>query len=82
MKSTGNKPLPGKCLAVFKKISLYLDGELESQSCREIRKHMEECSRCKTCLTMLQRTLEICRHLTPHEVPEHVQKRLHQIVPS
>jgi anti-sigma factor RsiW len=80
MKHAGNKTVSRECQAFFKKISQYLDSELDPKASREVGRHIKECFRCQNCLAMLQRTLDICRSLTPLEVPRHVRKGLDRIV--
>lgn len=69
-----------KCLSLFKKLSEYLDNELDDKTCEEIRHHMEECIRCKVCLETLKRTVELCRNIKTAGIPDSLKERLKLMV--
>ena len=43
------------CLEMFKKLSEYIDGELDEVTCEDLERHVEECVPCKICLVTLKR---------------------------
>lgn len=51
------------CLKIFKRLSEYLDDELSSDVCEEVRAHMGVCRRCEVFFDSLRRTVSLCRHL-------------------
>lgn len=51
----------GQCLKIFRRLSLYLDGELPDNACEEIRKHLRGCDNCEMFLASFKRTVTLCR---------------------
>jgi len=49
------------CLKIFRRLSLYLDGELPDNACEEIRKHLHGCDNCEVFLASFKRTVTLCR---------------------
>jgi len=71
-----------RCLALFEKLSPYIDDELERSACREIERHMDSCQACRNCLETLRRTTQICRQVVGQEVPEAFSRRLRRALSS
>ncbi len=65
-----------KCISIFKKLSEYIDGELDENAYEEMRIHIKECVKCEICLETLRRTVEICRNMKMKGVPERLRERL------
>lgn len=55
----------GRCLKILRSLSAYLDNELSSDVCREIRLHLGDCPNCELFLSSLRRTIDLCRHVNP-----------------
>ena len=61
------RPWPGhghsqaRCLKVLERLSAYVDGELSSDVCREVRKHLGACPKCEEFLDSLRQTVTLCR---------------------
>ena len=70
------------CLEMFKKLSEYIDNELDELTCRDIERHAEECIRCKTCLETLKRSIDLCRNAGDKPVPESFSLRLKEVIQS
>jgi anti-sigma factor RsiW len=70
------------CLALFEKLSQYLDDELDRAACREIERHMHDCQACRNCLETLRRTTQICRQFDEREVPEAFSRHLRRALQS
>jgi len=70
------------CLAMFARLSEYLDNELDALTCKDIEDHARECIPCKACLETLRQTIGLCRTLAPDEkpVPEAFSKRLKTLI--
>ena len=70
------------CLAMFARLSEYLDNELDALTCKDIEVHARECIPCKACLETLRQTIGLCRSLAPDEkpVPEAFSKRLKTLI--
>lgn len=64
------------CLALFEKLSEFIDKELDEPTYREIDRHAQTCEKCRTCLETLRRTAELCGSLNEFSVPETFSARL------
>lgn len=65
-----------QCLKVFRRLSGYLDGELPGNICREIRKHLGDCTRCEEFLESLRETIALCRKYRARALPPAARARL------
>lgn len=65
------------CLALFEKLSEYIDDELPPAERRAIEAHIAGCVACLACLQTLRRTVALCRTGSDHRVPEEFSRRLH-----
>jgi|APMed6443717190_1056831.scaffolds.fasta_scaffold428498_2 hypothetical protein len=70
------------CLAMFAKLSEYLDNELDELTCKGIEDHARDCIPCKACLETLRQTIGMCRSLAPDEkpVPEAFSNQLKMLI--
>jgi RNA polymerase sigma-70 factor (ECF subfamily) len=59
-----------KCREVFSLLSEYLNLELPPDACQEIEAHIAGCPPCVEFAESLRRTVDLCRHYEPSEVPE------------
>ena len=50
-----------QCLKIFRRLSLYLDGELPDNACDEIRKHLHGCENCEIFLASFRRSVTLCQ---------------------
>lgn len=57
-----HKPGQGHCLDLLRQLSAYIDDELPSDICREIRKHLGNCPNCEVFILSLRQTVILCRH--------------------
>ena len=73
-----------ECVAMFKKLSEYIDNELDQVTCEDIKKHAENCMPCKTCLETLRQTVTLCKTVKDQPVSEgfshHLKDVLNQII--
>jgi anti-sigma factor RsiW len=58
------------CLALFERLSEYIDRELDAPTCKDIEAHLQACKPCQVCLETLKQTVAFCRNLERHQVPE------------
>ena len=65
---------------MFEKLSEYIDGEVDLDTCAEIEKHIDKCVACKICLTTLKRTVKLCKEVKQSPVPEDVSKRIQDLI--
>ena len=52
----------GHCLDLLRQLSAYIDDELPSDICGEIRQHLGACPNCEVFIASLQHTVTLCRH--------------------
>jgi anti-sigma factor RsiW len=57
----------GHCVDLLRQLSAYIDDELPSDICREIRRHLGACPNCEVFIASLQHTVTLCRH---HPAPQ------------
>ena len=50
------------CMDLLRQLSAYIDDELPSDICREIRRHMGACPNCEIFIASLRQTVTLCRH--------------------
>ena len=60
--SPRHTPGRGPCLDILQQLSAYIDDELPSDICREIRMHLGACPNCEVFIVSLQQTVTLCRH--------------------
>jgi anti-sigma factor RsiW len=51
-----------RCLAILRELSAFIDDELSSEICREIRLHLGVCPNCELFVASLRQTVSLCRH--------------------
>jgi anti-sigma factor RsiW len=55
-----------RCIDLLRQLSAYIDDELPSDICQEIRRHLGACPNCEVFIGSLQQTVTLCRqHPTP-----------------
>ena len=67
-----HRPGKGRCLDILRQLSAYIDDELPSDICTELRRHLGACPNCEVFIASLRHTVTLCRHrdapqLTPAE---------------
>jgi RNA polymerase sigma-70 factor (ECF subfamily) len=63
----------GACPDVLTLVSQHLEGEISSEVCAEMEKHVEGCARCQAACDSLRQTLALCRTSSSPRVPVPVQ---------
>jgi RNA polymerase sigma-70 factor (ECF subfamily) len=65
---------PGTCPDVLALFSSHLEGQISSEVCAEMERHVGACSRCKGACDSLKRTLALCHAAAPAvQIPADVQ---------
>lgn len=64
------------CLALFDKLSEYLDREADEETCRQIEEHLKDCQPCVVCLETLKRTMAICKEQKEKPVPADISRKI------
>jgi anti-sigma factor RsiW len=70
MKQTDPHHSHENCLALFERLSEYIDRELDAPTCEDIEAHIKACKPCQVCLETLKQTVDLCRNLERRQVPE------------
>ena len=60
--SHGHSHRQGDCVDLLRQLSAYIDDELPSEICAEIRRHLGACPNCEVFIASLQHTVTLCRH--------------------
>ncbi len=58
----------------------YLDGELQSQVCAEIERHIQGCDNCRIMVDTLKKTITLYRDNGSARVPTDVHERLTRVL--
>jgi anti-sigma factor RsiW len=51
-----------RCLDILRQLSAYIDDELPSDICKELRRHLGACPNCEVFIASLRDTVTLCRH--------------------
>ena len=76
MNTTDSSHSHKNCMALFAKLSEYIDKELDTPTCKHIEAHIRACKPCQVCLGTLKQTVDLCKRLERHNVPETFQLKL------
>ena len=72
------------CKRFYKRISEYLDDELDDQICNEIEAHLKDCPECRECLDSLKKTIQLCKkagkETIPSDIHEHLRSSLRELI--
>ena len=63
-----------ECVALFSRLSDYLDGELDPAACAGVEDHMADCGRCREFLESLRRAVAHVASLHAPELPENFKR--------
>lgn len=69
-----------KCKEVFALLSDYLNLELPADACAEIETHIAGCPPCIEFAETLRKTVELCRHYRPAELPEPIGAQARELL--
>lgn len=65
-----------ECREFCKKLSDYLDGQLDENICTLLEKHLEECPPCGLMYESLKTAVELCRKGINDDIPEEMSREL------
>ena len=71
-------PLAARCPDVLSLFSRHLEGEISSDICAEMERHLADCPGCRSRCDSLQRMLVLCRSSPAPEVPAPVQRSVRE----
>jgi anti-sigma factor RsiW len=80
MKRTDPHPSHQNCMALFERLSEYIDKELDAPTCKDIEAHIKACKPCQVCLNTLKQTVKLCKNLETHQVPEALSLKLKETI--
>jgi len=58
----GHRHSKAGCVKILQRLSAYLDDELTTEVCKEVRAHVGACPKCELFLDSLRQTISLCRH--------------------
>lgn len=58
----GHSHRQGDCVDLLRQLSAYIDDELTSDICTEIRQHLGACPNCEVFIASLKHTVTLCRY--------------------
>jgi predicted anti-sigma-YlaC factor YlaD len=70
------------CRTMLEGLNLYIDGELETELCKQLETHLKNCDRCRIVLDTTKKTIQFYRDETPVELPMDIRERLHAALRS
>jgi anti-sigma factor RsiW len=65
---------------LFRRLSEYIDREMDPTELREIEAHVAECLTCLACLESLKQTIGLCKQTARQPVPAVFSQKLHSMV--
>jgi len=70
-----------KCMALFEKMSEYIDRELGAHDREQVEAHIRACCQCQACYETLQRTVDLCRSSTQdYPLPDTLTEKLRALI--
>jgi len=70
-----------KCMALFEKMSEYIDRELSAEDRAQVEAHIRACCQCQACYETLQRTVDLCRSSTQnYPMPDSLTAKLRALI--
>ena len=68
--------MTGHCEEYLRRVSEYLDGELDPEVCDKIERHLRQCPECMNCLKTLKKSIELCKEAAQEKMPFDARARL------
>ena len=69
-------PAKNACNQFYKLMCEDLEQKLNSPQCRALRRHLQECSRCSSCLEEVRETIELFRRYKEPPLPRGARRKL------
>jgi anti-sigma factor RsiW len=69
-----------QCVDLLRQLSAYIDDELPSDICGEIRRHLGTCPNCEVFISSLQQTITLCRHRPAPELTSVDRRNMRQMI--
>ncbi len=68
------------CKEVIRKLSEYLDGELDPALAQDLARHLEHCEDCRIIVDTTRKTIEIYCNTEPAPLPDEVRQKLNRLL--
>lgn len=68
------------CGELLRRLSDYIDGELEAALCAQLESHLAGCADCRLIVDTMRKTITLYRSQTPVELPSAVAERLYGVL--
>jgi anti-sigma factor RsiW len=72
--------MKAKCIAMYRKMSEYLDHECDEATREKVEAHLEECRECGDCLESIRRTIALSGVLPQEPIPDEVRSSLREVL--
>lgn len=65
-----------RCMAIFRRLSELVDGELSPEMCKRIKAHMKGCGNCESFFNTFRATVDLCHEDRPAELPRRARAKI------
>ena len=70
-----------RCMALFERMSEYIDRELDDATRARVARHIHDCCHCNACYETLKQTVALCRGASgDHPLPDNFTDRLMDLI--
>ena len=69
-----------KCEEYIGGLADYIDGEIDSELCAEIERHIGQCKNCRIMVDTMRQTVKLCRDGKPEPLPSELEDRLNGLL--
>ena len=69
-----------KCKEILAALSDYIDGDLDPELCRDLKKHLADCNPCQLVVDNIHQTLTVYKSGRPLELPAELCERLRSVL--
>ena len=68
------------CRDYISDLNTYIDGEVDSELCAEIEKHLGQCKNCRIMVDTMKKTVVLCREGKIEPLPSSLEDRLSRML--
>lgn len=69
-----------ECIALFEKLSEYIDNDLDAVTCKDIEQHAKNCVACQACIATLKQTIALCKEMEEPPPPRDFSRRIKTMI--
>ncbi|MBW7889040.1 MAG: hypothetical protein H3C35_11895 [Bacteroidetes bacterium] len=70
----------GSCADIYRHLCENLDSQFETEECKRIREHIEQCDTCSALLDSLKKTVYLYKQETVPAMPKTLEKKLFAVI--